>query len=270
MSHSAVIVIGSGSAGLDGRALRGAGEPRPGRLRGEGAGRSAHLDDRRRELPGLARRDRRARADGEDPGKQAKRFGADCRNEVRGRTSISVEAAVPGRHDSLDPIDPDAAKAEYTADALIVATGASARTLGIKPTRCSFMGNGLSTCATCDGALYRNKTVAVVGGGDTAVEEATFLTRYARQGHADPSPGRAPRLEDHAGSSPGKPQDRLRVERRDRRLSRRARALCRFLNGDAGSARRRTARRVTIPFDGVFLAIGHSPEHRDLPKASWP
>jgi len=68
----------------------------------------------------------------------------------------------------------------YEADSLIVATGATARTLGIS-TEMHFMGYGVSTCATCDGAFYKDKTVAIVGGGDSAAEEGSFLTRFARK-----------------------------------------------------------------------------------------
>ncbi|MBO6538271.1 MAG: thioredoxin-disulfide reductase [Rhizobiaceae bacterium] len=100
--------------------------------------------------------------------KQAENVGTDVVNDVIVEVDVNMRP-FRARGDS---------GAEYTADALIIATGAKAKWLGL-PTEQKFMGFGVSACATCDGFFYRNKDVVVVGGGNTAVEEALYLSNLA-------------------------------------------------------------------------------------------
>jgi len=137
---------------------------------------------------------------------------------------------------------------------LIVATGASARLLDVPGER-EFFGRGVSTCATCDGFFYRDKTVAVVGGGDGAVEEGTFLTRYASKVFLV-----------HR-------RDRLRASQilQDRAMKNDKIAfiwdtVVEEIGGDEDTGVTNTRLRNVktgveneLPVDGVFLAIGHVP-----------
>ncbi|MGM3160434.1 thioredoxin-disulfide reductase [Dickeya undicola] len=144
---------------------------------------------------------------------------------------------------------------EYTCDALIIATGASARYLGL-PSEDAFKGKGVSACATCDGFFYRNQKVAVVGGGNTAVEEALYLSNIAAEVHLI-----------HR-------RDSFRAEKIliDRLMTKVSsgnivlhthRTLDEVLGDDMGvtGVRLRDAAGVTEQLDvaGVFIAIGHSP-----------
>lgn len=99
--------------------------------------------------------------------KQAERFGAEMKYEDV--TSVDFSAAEKTVSTS---------SGTFSADTVIIATGATPRRLGI-PGEDELYGRGVSTCATCDGALYRDKVVAIAGGGDSAMEEATFLTHHA-------------------------------------------------------------------------------------------
>jgi len=101
--------------------------------------------------------------------KQAQRFGADCMFKEIENVDFTKK-----------PFTLKTDKDTYTADSVIVATGASARWLGIESEQ-KFKGYGVSACATCDAFFYRNLKVFVVGGGDTAMEEATYLTNFASE-----------------------------------------------------------------------------------------
>jgi len=98
--------------------------------------------------------------------KQAARFGTQFRQEFIASADLSKR-----------PFTLTSSSTTYSCDVLIIATGATAKLLGL-PTEKELMGFGVSTCATCDGAFFRNKVISVVGGGDSACEEANFLTRF--------------------------------------------------------------------------------------------
>jgi thioredoxin reductase (NADPH) len=100
---------------------------------------------------------------------QAERFGAEF-----------VTADVDRVDVSASPFGAWVGSTEYRSEALIISTGASARMLGL-PSEARLLGHGVSTCATCDGFFFREKDIAVVGGGDSAIEEALFLTKFANQ-----------------------------------------------------------------------------------------
>jgi thioredoxin reductase (NADPH) len=104
---------------------------------------------------------------------QAVRFGTDVRTEKVARVDLSA------RPFGVWVGDPDAAEPTYTADALIISTGAQSLMLGLDR-ETELIGHGVSTCATCDGFFFRDHDIAVVGGGDSALEEAIFLTKFAR------------------------------------------------------------------------------------------
>ena len=143
----------------------------------------------------------------------------------------------------------------YTCDALIIATGASARYLGL-PSEQAFMGKGVSACATCDGFFYRNRDVAVVGGGNTAVEEALYLANIARKVtlvHRRDSFRAEKILQDKlmARVAEGKIELKLNAE------------IDEVLGDDMGvtGVRVKTldGSRENLKVDGLFVAIGHTP-----------
>ncbi|MFO0952726.1 MAG: thioredoxin-disulfide reductase [Isosphaeraceae bacterium] len=175
MSHTSVIIIGSGSAGLTAALYAARANLSPVVFEGREPGGQLTLTTAVDNFPGFPEG-----IQGPElmdlMRKQAQRFGADTRWESVFSVDLSKRPFTVRTTD--DPTgDPDSGTVrDYTADALIVATGASARWLGVEG---PFKGEGVSTCATCDGHFYRGKEIAVVGGGDSAAEEATFLTRFA-------------------------------------------------------------------------------------------
>lgn len=103
---------------------------------------------------------------------QAARFGAEIITKKVTKVDLSA------RPFSVWVDDPDAEEPTYTAESIIVATGAQSLMLGLE-NETRLVGHGVSTCATCDGFFFRDQEIAVVGGGDSAMEEANFLTRFA-------------------------------------------------------------------------------------------
>jgi thioredoxin reductase (NADPH) len=103
---------------------------------------------------------------------QALRFGADIRTEKVSRVDLSA------RPFGVWVGDPDTAEPTYQGRAVIISTGAQSLMLGLDA-ESRLLGHGLSTCATCDGFFFRTQEIAVVGGGDSAIEEALFLTKFA-------------------------------------------------------------------------------------------
>ena len=173
---------------------------------------------------------------------QAIRFGAELRTEDVEEVSLAGPVKTVTAHGVT-----------YRARAVILAMGAAARYLNV-PGEQKLLGHGVSACATCDGFFFRDQDIAVVGGGDSAMEEATFLTRFAR------SVTVVHRRDDFRASkimierAQERPQDALADERRGHR-------------GASATARSRglrlrdtkTGEESTLDVTGMFVAIGHDP-----------
>ena len=172
---------------------------------------------------------------------QAERFGAHVIDEEAERVDFSSR-----------PFRAWAAGVEYRGDAVIIATGASALWLGLE-SEDRLRGRGVSACATCDGFFFRGKEIAVVGGGDTAMEEALYLTRFATKVHLlhRRAEFRASRIME------------ARVER-DPKIRIHRNVIIEGIEGDTsvtGLRLRdtRTDARSELPLEGLFVAIGYRP-----------
>jgi thioredoxin reductase (NADPH) len=143
---------------------------------------------------------------------------------------------------------------EYRSRALIVATGASARLLGLASER-ALIGHGVSTCATCDGYFFRGKPIAVVGGGDSAMEEAIFLTRFASHVtvvHRRDTLRASKIMQDKAFANP-KISFEWNTEVEEIKDTGKGEVTAMSLRNTASGERK------DIAVDGVFVAIGHTP-----------
>lgn len=177
---------------------------------------------------------------------QAVRFGARLETVKASRVDLS------SRPFKIWVGDPEAAEPTYTAQALIVATGAKALMLD-QPNEQRLIGHGVSTCATCDGFFFREQDIAVVGGGDSALEEATFLTKFAKTVtiiHRRDELRASRIMQDRAFANP-KIQFRWNTEVLDIVGTDKVESIVLLDN--------KTNDKTELPMSGVFVAIGHRP-----------
>jgi thioredoxin reductase (NADPH) len=228
------VIVGSGPAGLTAAVYAARADLAPVVLEGIQAGGQLMLTTDVENYPGFA--------DGimgpelmERMRKQAGRFGADLLPE----DVVSVDL-------SLRPFEIQTASDTYRAHSVIVSTGASAKMLNVPGER-ELLGHGVSTCATCDGFFFRDKELLIVGGGDSALEEAIFLTKFV---HRRDTLRASKIMQDRAFENPkidfiwDSTVDRI------------------YGNGNVAGAslkNLKTGAETETPADGVFVAIGHTP-----------
>ncbi len=235
-----VIIVGSGPAGLSAAIYTAREDFRPLVIAGTKGGGQLELTTVVENYPGFPEG-----IDGpvliQKLKEQAKRFGARFVEEDLSEIDFSGT-----------PRKVTAGGKVYETDAVIIATGANAKWLGIESEK-RFIGKGVSSCGTCDGPFFKNKNVIVVGGGDTAMEDATFITKFASSVtvvHRRDQLRASKIMQDHARSNP-KIKFMLNT------------AIEEILGDQKVTGVRlrdvTTGNITEIPIDGVFIAIGYSP-----------
>jgi len=237
-----VVIIGSGPAGLTAALYSARANLQPLVIEGIEAGGQLMLTTMVENFPGYR--------DGI--------MGPDLMGEMRAQAERFGAEIIQGNVTSVDlasrPIVIKTSDAEYQTKTLIIATGASARLLGL-PSERTLMGHGVSTCATCDGYFFRGQEIAVVGGGDSAMEEAVFLTRFASKVTVVHRRGtlRASKIMQDKARANEKIAWQLDSEVEE------------IVDGGTGAVtsmvlrHNKTGARTDVPVSGVFVAIGHTP-----------
>ena len=242
MEQRSVIVIGSGPAGLTAALYTARANLKPLVIEGLEAGGQLMLTTLVENWPGF--RDGIMGPDlMAEMRVQSERFGAEI-----------VRAHVTAVDLSKRPFTVTTPEAKYEARTVIIATGASARLLGL-PSERALIGHGVSTCATCDGYFFRGKPIAVVGGGDSAMEEALFLTRFASSVtvvHRRQTLRASKIMQDKAFANP-KIAFEWNAEVDDIKSEADGTVAAISLTNNV------TGERKEIPVEGVFVAIGHTP-----------
>jgi thioredoxin reductase (NADPH) len=237
-----VIIIGSGPAGLTAAIYTARANLSPLLIEGMEAGGQLMITTAVENFPGFS--------DGV--------MGPELMASMRAQAERFGTEIVQGRVTAVDfsrwPFTVKTEEQEYAANAVIVATGASARLLGL-PSERQLMGHGVSTCATCDGFFYRNKPIAVVGGGDSALEEAIFLTKFASKVtlvHRREALRGSKIMQDKAAANP-------KIEFRWNAVVEEVRAVEQGVVTGVVLRDVETGELSELPVEGLFVAIGHTP-----------
>jgi len=237
-----VVIIGSGPAGLTAALYTARANLQPLLIEGVEAGGQLMLTTLVENFPGFR--------DGV--------MGPELMGEMRAQSEKFGAEIIQGNVTGVDlksrPFVVRTAEAEFAAKTLIIATGASARLLGL-PSERTLMGHGVSTCATCDGYFFRGHEIAVVGGGDSAMEEAVFLTKFASKVtlvHRRDTLRASKIMQDKARAN-SKIAWMLSSEVEEIKDTGKGEVTGMVVRNVA------TGARTQVPVTGVFVAIGHTP-----------